>query len=350
MLTANYHFNVSGLWVKAELLGSEETITSSGHTLKLILPADEMSFGVDPKNFSLRTLGGFTRRVDDDSLIAREVLMVRVEVSIEESLSAEQFSSGNPSDKIEAQETGFRILRDAATVAREFVQQYLALTRTQLGQYWLGPSEFPVRMTWTSELLDSEGNKIPLGINDSLHAEMRLTELAISAEDHARIISQVTEGVQPQLAETFLSDARYTAYNFEHANLRQAVLLAAIACEIKVKEVITTLASSEQAPLVSLLLENPRDWSMGAATLFDKGMNAVCGRSLRDENRNLYKEIDLLFQDRNKIAHKGGSGLSTDDMLLKHISSADSVFQWLNGITTDGSETEQAETVADPGK
>lgn len=71
---------------------------------------------------------------------------------------------------------------------------------------------------------------------------------------------------------------------------------------------------------------------MAAASLFDKGLKAVCGKSLREEDRNLYKAIDLLFQDRNKIAHRGGAGLSPDDTLKEHIRSAKSVFKWLDGI------------------
>jgi hypothetical protein len=109
-------------------------------------------------------------------------------------------------------------------------------------------------------------------------------------------------------------------------------MLAAIACEIKVKDAITALASEEQKPLVNLLLENPRDWTMAAASLFDKGMGAVCGRSLRTEDKKLFKEVVLIFQDRNSIAHKDGGKVSADNVLKRHVTSAKSAFAWLDSV------------------
>lgn len=136
----------------------------------------------------------------------------------------------------------------------------------------------------------------------------------------------------PDLAVTFLCDAEYAASRGSDPNLRYAVLLAAIACEIKVKDAITALASPEQQSLVNLLLESPRDWTMTAVSLFGKGLKAICGKSLRDEDRSLYNEIDLLFQDRNRIAHRGGIRVSSDNILRNHIASAKSAFEWLDKL------------------
>ena len=68
---------------------------------------------------------------------------------------------------------------------------------------------------------------------------------------------------------------------------------------------------------------------MAASALFDKGLKSVCGKLLRDEDRSLYNDIVLLFEDRNRIAHRGGSKHSPDTTLKKLIISAKSTFKWL---------------------
>jgi hypothetical protein len=360
MLTAIYHFEVSDLWVRSELLGARRTATVAGHSVALILPADRADFGVGSHAVNEPVLGGYTMASDSGEALATEVLMIRVEVEVDSDLKAPPDPASVPvsdadskaaevavSDKSSASSQpitdptvnivteGLRILHDSVSIAREFAQKYIALVRAEAGQYWLGPSEFQLRTTWLSQLIDSDGRVIPVGYNDGFIAVIHPVASALTEETHIELLRRAAEGSKPGLADQFLSDAEYAARTPLNPNLRQAVLLAAIACEIKIKDAIATLASVEQQSLVGLLLENPRDWTMAASSLFDKGMKAVCGKSLRDEDRLLYKEIDVLFQDRNKIAHRGGSSVSSDDILRKHIISARSAFEWLEEIQSE---------------
>ena len=351
MLTAVYHFEVSDLWVRSDVLGARDTVAFADHAITLILPAGRDDFGLSTNTIGLSALGGYNLHRDSGDLLAAEVRIIRVEVQVESDLKAppesnaaskpaeprpdtdELAKQGSAEPGVNVVEEGLRILKETVNIAREYAQKYISLVRTQLDQYWLGSSESQLRVTWLSELIDSDGRRIPVGYNDPFGpVMMHFSDSALSRELHVKLMREASEGIAPDLADTFLRDAEYAAYAVAHPNLRQAVLLAAVACEIKIKETISTLASSEQQPLVNLLLENPRDWTMAAAALFDKGMEAICGRSLRKENLALYKEVDLLFRDRNNIAHKGGTRVSSDDVLLKHISSAKSTFEWLDDI------------------
>lgn len=107
--------------------------------------------------------------------------------------------------------------------------------------------------------------------------------------------------------------------------------MAAIACEVAVKQSLRDAARPEQQELVELVLSSPRDVSLAAATLFDKGCKAVVTRSLKEENASLYKRVDKLFQDRNKIAYRGGEGL-TDDVLAEHVATAREALEWLSTV------------------
>lgn len=114
------------------------------------------------------------------------------------------------------------------------------------------------------------------------------------------------------------------------------MLLAAIACELKVKKVLKEKAFPGAADLVEILVSSPRDFSMSAPGLFDKAMKAAVGRSLREDDRELFKAIadnsqgDALFQKRNAIAHSGA--LVTREVALKNVQAARKVFAWLDGL------------------
>jgi hypothetical protein len=45
------------------------------------------------------------------------------------------------------------------------------------------------------------------------------------------------------------------------------------------------------------------DVSVQAAALYDKAAEAITGRSLRKEDRQLYKNLEGLFRHRNAVAH-----------------------------------------------
>ena len=89
-------------------------------------------------------------------------------------------------------------------------------------------------------------------------------------------------------------------------DFRRAVLIAAIACEVKVKEVLRQAASEDQRSLLDFALDNPREVTVTAADgLFDKLMLATAGRSLRQDDRQLFRHIQELYTVRNRVAHSG---------------------------------------------
>jgi hypothetical protein len=130
-----------------------------------------------------------------------------------------------------------------------------------------------------------------------------------------------------------LADARHIA-DRPPQDWSRAVLLAAIACELKVKETLRQLATDSNLPLVDLLLDSPRDFSMQVAGLFDKAMTAVHNESLRESDRELYKAIDRLFQVRNQIAHYGVR--PTPEQGSHAVGAAASVVAWLGAQVAAG--------------
>ncbi len=131
------------------------------------------------------------------------------------------------------------------------------------------------------------------------------------------------------VAETSLADARLLAESVS-PDLPRALLTAAIAAEAKIKATLVTKANPLAADLVQLLLENPRDFSMAASALFDKALQAVAGRSLKNDDPALYRRIGRLFEVRNALAHRGKR--PTAEEAKDGVSAVVEVFTWLDAL------------------
>ena len=111
---------------------------------------------------------------------------------------------------------------------------------------------------------------------------------------------------RPELpvGESLLADALYFLAS-DPPDPQRAVITAAIGCEVKVKQTIRSKAPAVLIKLIDLILDSPRDWSLAAIALFDRGAEAglrlILGRTIGE----LFKRVALLFEVRNKIAHKG---------------------------------------------
>lgn len=107
----------------------------------------------------------------------------------------------------------------------------------------------------------------------------------------------------PDLTSTLLAQASYLSRSVRDPQPGLAVLLAAVACEAHAKEILLERANPSTRPLLDTLLRKPRIFQEPALELFGEVAKAVLGRSLRDDDRLLWKKIDELFQVRNKMAH-----------------------------------------------
>jgi hypothetical protein len=104
------------------------------------------------------------------------------------------------------------------------------------------------------------------------------------------------------------------------------VLIAAVACEVKIKEFLREHIAPEADDLLELALRNTRP----TVALFGKVCKAVTGRSLSEANRPLYNKLDTLFEGRNALAHH--AEVPGDARVTESISAAREVFQWLDDL------------------
>jgi hypothetical protein len=220
--------------------------------------------------------GGFRQVNGETTEIS--VLLVQVAVEMRGDITEEQVSATEDDAAIRA---AHALLQEAADIGRELVSSFVSAVRTQHRQSWLAPENVPPRVVWLSDLRDGAGRRLPVGYADPMAVKIMGGMGALTASDVGNLVDQLQQGTAARRPVARRRSVH--ALHAAHPNPHLGLTLAAIAAEVKIKETLVILAAPEQRPVLDLVLENPRDWSMAAASLFDKALKAVAGVSLREK-------------------------------------------------------------------
>ena len=111
-------------------------------------------------------------------------------------------------------------------------------------------------------------------------------------------------------ANEFMSDFSYAIplpndplYQFQYPGpgICAAIINIAVACEIYVKGYVRRKGN----PIYEKILENHRDFTVPVKDYLDYIIKDITGFSLKEQCNDLWKNIELLFELRNKIVHSG---------------------------------------------
>jgi hypothetical protein len=313
------------LSVTRDALGKSYTLSHEGTPVEITIPrrADDFLF------WRPFIPGEYSAVFDIDSLGEVLVQVIRVTVIINADVSAATATIDNPDALGRAVEAIDRARDVASQVVTAFVAWVRATTRmTDLAlSSEVPPLAGPVRAF-------EVGTGLQFNVGPSTRSVVFARDPAgkysLTAADWEEIIESVNRGDEAPVAETLLADAEYYARHGIR-DFRRAVLMAAIACEVKVKAILRDLATDAQRSLVEFALESPREITITAAGgLFDKLMLVTLGRSLRQDNRQLFRDIEALYRVRNRIAH---GGLMPDEAEAgRVVRAARQSFIWLDSL------------------
>jgi hypothetical protein len=272
-----------------------------------------------------------------------DVLIIQVSVIGPGPLAAADFEGADRNA------AGFKAIKycdGTLAIARSAARDFIEWTRIH-GQSWLAVhAEEPQNLGLGLLYDDEAGKRLPVQGATGILGEVifRPAQAVLDPKYFAEIGRRLNTSQSMPAAETLLADALHFA-STKPVDLQWAVLLAAIACELKVRTALETKVSLESLPLVRLILDHPRDWSLSASALYNKAMHAALRRSLKAENGPLYKRIELLFEMRNEIAHYGGqkerghwNSADATEKAKGAVDAASEAFGWLDSIPAD-SET-----------
>jgi hypothetical protein len=300
-IRGTYWFQVGQLYTRIDILGRSLSFERDACTIVILLPDEVGRFPLWRDSNEVGLLGSGGSGPDgSDPFQAVGVLQVSVEEELPMSVS--DFHS-------QRRNTAHEALSDfhekAENIAQLAARDFVDWIRTETGLTTLGlsgaiPSQ-PHQAVFHDIDLDQ---RLPMGFITA--AAMSIPpEMALSQELMRTVEERLTDGETPSLANSLLGDARSLQLGEARLDLARGVLAAAMACEVQVKTTLTELCSPESRALLEIILEKPREVTLQAASLFDLAAKAVVGRSLKDENRALYRRIVRLFEIRNAIAHRG---------------------------------------------
>lgn len=319
-LRATYHFRVNNLLVRPDLLGTsyeladepgrivltlpiggETARTATGESVHALFPIDEPP---------LRQIGGLVTSsvsAEPSSDLVR-VELVRAQVYVASDLSAAAWESDSGYREEAFEGPASHLLWDGLASAQVAVGGFLEWVRVAGQQHWLGPAAREPEPTGPADLVDTEAwALLPITIDTDRVIFRRVADSQVLDEASINSLADRSRLASPTLATRLLADAAHFAFEVDPPDTDRSILVAAIACEVGIKDVLRATATGSSSDLLDLLLSNPRDWSMAAAAIWHKPAKVVLGRSLLESDKPLYRELELLFRRRNRIAHRGES-------------------------------------------
>ncbi len=185
-------------------------------------------------------------------------------------------------------------------LTENFLDDLLGVIRWKTGQYWIGQHK-PTHVFYIGHkdaYFDEEQKMFLSGLHEEYDLEIGDTDRStpLREKEWLEIKKALCERVFQQIYDELLLDAQHLLFRAD--DIRRAILDAAMSCEVYIKSYIVKNGGAIYQYLVEKKIIRILEY-------LDDILNILKGKSLRKENKDLYDHIELLFQVRNNIVHKG---------------------------------------------
>jgi hypothetical protein len=154
-------------------------------------------------------------------------------------------------------------------------------------------------------------------------------EAGLTKERWNELQQEITSGAETALWEDFIVDAKNA---LKEEDLNRAILYAAIACEIFIKEYCQRAA--KQAGISQKFWKYLESRRPRVVDYYDSVLHLVKNHSLQAENPEMGKLLRLLWKARKQIVHEGKLSISKDEttQLREAIHEIGQVISWVRGL------------------
>ena len=312
-LTAIFQFDVGELNVRRDQLGTVLETREDGRSARVEFPAADGTFHVPltPMRWG-RTIKG--RRAGDGKPDQIWIVgEVQVRVDLGRGLGDE--GAGNAES--------VRV-RDARPTARAVMRRIFDWARTLDRQVWLLPPHMPPPEAAEPRLINAAGEVTDRGYGAEGGVLVLLErEYVMSGDMRAAIASEAF----PE-AESLLAEAQWALWPGNPYDTKRAVLLAAIALEVKTPQTLQGLTEGTTRQLLDVILARFDETPISVYFQLTALAEAIDGESLKRHDDTLAKDVRELYNLRNKVAHRGET--PTEDAARKAVAAAEGAFEWLN--------------------
>lgn len=320
------------VWVLPELLGSTLELTRDDVEIRIRLPKQPSDFQPSPGAAEVEpTPACYRAPTFTDPTGPQAAVVVRLfAVSV---IYAADVSDRQP-DPIP---DGFfedvqRLASPGIDIAENVAHEFLRWLRVSCRQEWLGLSEERPAQYGRAGVLNADTGEALMGLGPTVEAVWRSAKLAIGADAWSKIAEALSDRADPPITDALLADARHMLQGADAPDAQRAVLVAAMACEIKAKGTVRALGRPEQRQLLGLVLKRVSN----APDLLDAPLAALGHASLRESDPDLGKALKALNFLRDRIVHAGVA--VTTDEAWNHLLTAQRVFDWLNQLPPTGDQ------------
>jgi hypothetical protein len=206
----------------------------------------------------------------------------------------------------------------------------------KIRQPWIGPFETPPPLLDNPDIMEIETGETR---SLELRTPPRLESGSVRSMDHsnlsseaiAKLATQAGIGERPDAASAFLADAYYAVFCDLPRDLKRGVLLAAFACEVRLRDEFRAHLLPEAEPLYE---RGYPDLSVrgkkkpGVSTWPGPVAKELVGRSLEEEDVHMYWRFRRLIDLRNDLSHRGKEPTLED--ALEGVRTARRIFAWLD--------------------
>ena len=329
-------FQLRGVWVDRDLLGSSATWTHGEYPITLRLPSQPTDFAPLESDDTVPVSALTETATIEGTGSPVSIHLVEVEVLLESTtnsalkeraLAARDRGDEGPIE--EFQRSADSAWRRGFEVASRAAHGWLQHVRTISGQPWLGTAVEPPLQFGRSAVVDANTNRWLMQFGPLQSHTIRHGALALDASQFERVRELVDVAEKPPVSEQLLADARFLTGEAPTRDHQRAVLSAAAACEIKAKQTIRVATPASRKALTEIVLRK----TSSLPDLLDQVALASLDLSLKTDNPDLFRSIQRLTRARNSVVHEGAEVSELDGHQL--IVAASQLFGWLDQFLGD---------------
>ena len=302
-LEVRIRYLINDLWIEPGLLGWGHRLDIDGEAIEIRFPdspddftAREWETGLEPTPSAFPVTGVYEEPNWDSRTEA--VRIVAISVVFGADLPADR-----PKNPFEGEYGAMLNLayERGRTRAESTMQAFLEWLRALSRQPWLGLlADSPMQYGRGGVYYAESGEPIA-GLGPTVSRTFTSSRSRIDASRLQLVMNGVESGQEVPPSQALLADAWHLTEGTDRPDSKRAVILAAIACEIRVQEHLRAAANQLNGAMLHLLL------SKGSSVhyLYVDLMQAVCGISLDKADPDLWKHVLDLSANRNSLVHEG---------------------------------------------
>lgn len=328
-LEVRIRYLVNDLWIEPDLMGWSHRFDTGGESIEVRFPSSPSDFtarewetDLEPTPSAFPVSGVYDEPNWDSRTVAVRLVVISVVFDAE-------FPADLPDNPFEGEHGGMlkQAYERGRSCAEATMQTFLEWLRALGRQPWLGLLADSPRQYGRGGIYYAESGEPILGFGPAVSRTFISSRSRLNASQLQVVMDGVENGRVVPPSQALLADAWHLTVGTDRPDHNRAIILAAVACEIRVQEHLRAAANEVSAEMLRLLLKRGSSLHYLLIDL----MPAVGGIALNKADPGLWNHVQDLSANRNSLVHEGVLS-EKSPMRLGAPDVAQRVFDWLSRL------------------